>query len=163
VCSRRAAGLRRRARQRGAERLRPQIYLYIYARRTTAPSRARSTRSLTAADFLLTHAAKPDRGNGLLRFVYGAAGYLAMTKLLPVIFAVPVAACGAPSLSSRQETVCSSRLGMSATLTRPTVPRRGRWRWTSRKPTGNAREARAETVCLTMYTPYYIYLAYIAR
>jgi hypothetical protein len=160
VC-RRAASLRRRARRRGAERLRPQIYLYIYARRTTAPSRARSTRSLTAADFLLTHAAKPDRGNGLLRFVYGAAGYLAMTKLLPVIFAVPVAACGAPSLSSRQETVCFSRLGLSATLTRPTVPRRGRWRWTSRKPMGNAREARAETVCLTMYTPYYI--AYIAR
>jgi len=32
--------------------------------------------------------AKPDRGNGLLRFVYGEAGYLAMTKLLPVILAV---------------------------------------------------------------------------
>jgi len=32
--------------------------------------------------------AKPDRGNGLLCFVYGAAGYLAMTKLLLVILAV---------------------------------------------------------------------------
>jgi len=45
-----------------------------------------------AADFLLTHAAKPDRGNGSLRFVHGAAGYLAMAKLLPFIFALPVAA-----------------------------------------------------------------------
>jgi len=40
--------------------------------------------------------AKPDRGNGLLCFVYGAAGYLAMTKLLPVILAVPVAAWPTP-------------------------------------------------------------------
>ena len=49
--------------------------------------------TLAAADFLLTHAANPDRGNGSLRFVYGAAGYLDMTKPLPVIFAVlPVAA-----------------------------------------------------------------------
>jgi len=47
---------------------------------------------LAAADFLLTHAANPDRGYGSLRFVYGAAGYLDMTKLLPAIFAVPVAA-----------------------------------------------------------------------
>jgi len=45
-----------------------------------------------AADFLLMHAAKPDRGNGSLRFVHGAAGYLAMAKLLPFIFALPVAA-----------------------------------------------------------------------
>ena len=50
------------------------------------------TNTPAAADFLLTHAAKPDRGNGSLRFVHGAAGYLAMAKLLPVIFALPVAA-----------------------------------------------------------------------
>ena len=50
--------------------------------------------TLAAADFLLTHAANPDRGNGSLRFVYGAAGYLDMTTLLPVIFAMPVAASG---------------------------------------------------------------------
>jgi len=48
--------------------------------------------TLAAADFLLTHAANPDRGYGSLRLVYGAAGYLDTTKLLPVIFAVPVAA-----------------------------------------------------------------------
>jgi len=47
--------------------------------------------TLAAADFLLTHAANPDRGYGSLRFVYGAAGYLDMTKLHPVIFAVPAA------------------------------------------------------------------------
>jgi len=53
--------------------------------------------TLAADEFLLTHAAKPDRGNGSLRFVYGAAGYLAMmTKLLPVILAVPVVAWPTP-------------------------------------------------------------------
>ena len=50
------------------------------------------TNTPAAADFLLTHAAKPDRGNGSLRFVHGAAGYLTMAKLLPFIFALPVAA-----------------------------------------------------------------------
>ena len=63
----------------------------LTARRTTAPHRQGTLFTLTvntlaAADFLLTHAANPDRGNGSLRFVYGAAGYLDMTtKLLPVI------------------------------------------------------------------------------
>ena len=52
--------------------------------------------TLAAADFLLTHVAKSDRGNGLLCFVYGTAGYLAMTKLLPFILAVPVAALPTP-------------------------------------------------------------------
>ena len=74
----------------------------LTARRTTGtPQHHRqgtlftlTVNTLTAADFFFTHAANPDRGNGSLRFVYGAAGYLDMTKLLPVIFAVPVAACG---------------------------------------------------------------------
>ena len=47
--------------------------------------------TFAAADFLLTLAANPDPGNGSLRFIYGAAGYLDMAKLLPVIFAVPMA------------------------------------------------------------------------
>ena len=65
-----------------------------------------------AADFLLTHAAKPDRGNGSLRFVHGAAGYLTMAKLLPFIFALPVAAWRTKSRFSVGE---SSWLGMSGT------------------------------------------------
>jgi len=66
----------------------------IYSRTSTKQGTLHTltVNTLAAADFLLTHLAKPDRGNGLLCFVYGAAGYLAMTKLLPVILAVPVAA-----------------------------------------------------------------------
>jgi len=62
--------------------------------------------TLAAAGFLLTHASNLDRGNGSLRFVYGTAGHLDMTKLLPVIFAV--AACGAHqgSLLGRRRSVC---------------------------------------------------------
>jgi len=54
-----------------------------------------------SADFLLTHAAKPGRGNGSLRFAYGAAGYPAMAELLLVIFALPAWPPGAPNVASR--------------------------------------------------------------
>jgi len=64
----------------------------LTARRTSTRQGTLTVITLAAANFLLTHAANPDRGYGSLRLVYGAAGYLDMTKLLPVIFAVPVAA-----------------------------------------------------------------------
>ena len=66
--------------------------------------------------------AKPDRGNGLLCFVYGAAGYLAMTKLLPVILSVPVAAWPTPHKGRFSVGDCVfMRLDMSGTLAWPTV------------------------------------------
>ena len=71
------------------------------------PDRARSIYTLTvntlaAADLPLEHVAKPDRGNVSLRFVYGAAGYLDMTKLLLGIFAVKLVQQppGAPPIGS---------------------------------------------------------------
>jgi len=91
VFSRHAAGLRRRARQRGAERLRPDLRIFADQHQTGHALHV-TFNTPAAADFMLSHAAKPDRGNGSLRFVHGAAGYLAMAKLLPVIFALRVAA-----------------------------------------------------------------------
>ena len=80
--------------------------------------------TLAAAEFLLTHAAKPDRGNGLLRFVYCAAGYLDMTKLLSGTFAVNLVSAAArrtkPRLVGRRRST-SSRLGMSGTPAWPAV------------------------------------------
>ena len=76
----------------------PAQWLNNFTHRSTATRRTSTIQgtlytltlnTLVAADFLLTHVAKPGRGNGSLRFVYGAVGYLAMAKLLLVIFTLP--------------------------------------------------------------------------
>ena len=80
-----------------------------------------------AADFLLTHVAKPDIGNGSLRFVSGAAGYLDMTKLLPgtfVEYLVPAVKSNVPSFASRKATVYVFTAifnGLSGTPTWPAI------------------------------------------
>jgi len=69
-----------------------QIYVFLLTSTKQGTLYTLTVNTPAAADFLLTHAATPDRGNGSLHFVHDAAGYLAMAKLLPVIFALPVAA-----------------------------------------------------------------------
>jgi len=100
--------------------------------------------TLAAAEFLLTHAANPDRGNGSLSFVYGAAGYLDTTKPLPVIFALlPVAAWRTIRVACRYNRrrsiyyVCMAGHERHLGVARRLPSRQGDWRWTSRAPMVN--------------------------
>ena len=98
VCSRHAAGLRRRARRRGAER-----QLRDLQRATPQAGHALHTHGIRSRPLTSCSRTRSSLTGATARCAASRRGwlYLAMAELLLVSFALPVTACGAPRVASR--------------------------------------------------------------